>query len=247
MSYAVARSASRLHRGLILSISVFAFVLAVWLPSTSDAASYALQPAAQVDVTVLETPNTTLSTATVGLEAASTITVDDATMNILALSFILTPGSELTLSQPFGGYDEILLSSVSVATTGASEIDRQSVGTVYTFVATNVEVQATYSATDSTSSNSPTGSQAISFLTNFNGVYDANANTVSLFGVQLGVVPGAAFSEPESLIIQANFNVVGGAETLVPEPSTGVLLSMGLLGLARMGSRARSNGRPGRD
>jgi hypothetical protein len=207
-----------------------------------------LQPSAQVDITVIETPNTTLSTATVGLEATSTITVDDATMDILALSFILTPGSTLMLSDPFGGYDDILLSAVAVSTTGSSVIDRQDVGDIYTFVATDIEVQATYSASDTASVNPPTGSQTISFLTNFNGVYDANANTVNLFGVQLGVVPGAPFSEAQSLIIQGNFSVEGGSETFVPEPSVGVLLSAGLLGLARMGSRAaRSRTRLDRD
>ena len=230
----------------MLSLSIL--VSSGWLPSTSHAvpASYGLQPSAQVDVTVIETPGTTISTATIGLETTSTITVDDVTMDILGLSFVLTPGSTLTLNDPFGGYDDILLSAVSVSTTGGSAITRQDLGDIYTFVATGIEVQATYSASDTSAVKPPTGSQTISFLTNFNGVYDANENSVSLFGVQLGVVPGSSFGESQSLIIQGDFSVEGGAETFVPEPSTGILLSMGLLGLARMGSRVRTNSQDGR-
>ena len=217
-------------------------ILSLLTAGTSQAVpiEYNLQPTAVVDVSVTKTPNTALSSASIGLEGTSTITIDDVTEDILGLSFTLTPGEVLILSSSYAGYDQITLESVEVSTNPASVITRQDLGSIYTFVATNVEVSATYSATDSGGVTAPSGSQPISFTTNFNGVYNTNLDTVDLFGVQLGALPGTAFSPPEleTLIVLGNFSVEGFSQTPIPEPSTGLLLAGGLVWLVRSRRRA---------
>ena len=114
-------------------------------------------------------------------------------------------------------------------------------------MATDVDVTATYSASDSFGVTPPAPGQPIHFMTNFNGVYDATTASVTMFAVTLGVVPGAAFGEADDLIVTGDFNVEGGTGSLVPEPSTGLLLGVGLAFLAARRSRRSSPawGRPG--
>ena len=210
-------------------------------PGSAAPIQYLLGPSAQVDLTVREGFSTQLATATVSLSGTSTITVDDVTNEILGMDFILVGGTVLNLSSAYGGYDTVTLDAVTVATGPSSSIVKQTVGTQYTFVATGIGVVATYSASDSGGVAPPAPGQPISFDTNFNGAYDTTTSTVTMFAVNLGVVPGAAFGEPEDLMITGDFSVEGGSGSLVPEPSTGLLFGVGAALLAAAG---RSSTRP---
>jgi len=239
-----------MFRNAIRSLYVLSVVFLFLLAASAGRAvpvDYTVEPSAEVDVTVLEGFTTQLATATVALQLTSTITVESVTEEIVGMDFILVGGTVLNLASPYGGYDTVTLDAVTVATGPSSSIARQTVGSVYTFVATDVEVTATYSASDSLGSTPPAPGQPISFMTNFNGVYDATTATVSMFAVTLGVVPGTAFGEAEDLIVTGDFNVEGGSGSLVPEPSAGLLIGVGLAFLATRRPRraASASGCPG--
>lgn len=212
------------------SVGLLGVLLVVMVAaSTGRAAPITLtvQQPASVEIIVNEGFTVQLATATTGLEANSNITIDDVTNLLLALDLNLTGGTVLNLASPFGGYDTVVLDAVSISTGSLSVITPQSLAPSYAFVATNIEVTATYSASDSNGVVAPVVGSPISFITTFNGAYDAETSAVELFGVTIGVVPGAPFGELQDLFVLGNFSTVP-----IPEPSTALLVGLGLAALS---------------
>lgn len=175
----------------------------------------------------------------IALQATSTITIDDGTDALLAFSLLFVPGTLLELTEPYGGYDEITLNSVEVFSgPGFAILSTTPSGSGYSFSASGVAVEGEYVAADSGGFQSPSPATALpefsSFLT---GAYEPTTLELSFDGVQIALIDGAPFGETLSLLVQGSFSVTGGSPVVIPEPSTGVLLGLGLLVL---GSRRRA-------
>lgn len=230
------RQNNQFRRFFGLSTGLLGVLLIVIVAASSGRAApitLAVQQPASVEIIVNEGFTVQLATATTGLETTSNVIIDDVTNLLLALDLNLTGGTVLNLASPFGGYDTVVLDAVSVSTGSLSVITPQSLAPSYAFVATNIEVTATYSASDSNGIVAAVVGSPISFTTTFNGAYDAETSAVELFGVTIGVVPGAPFGELEDLFVLGNFSTVP-----IPEPSTALLVG---LGLAALSTRRRAS------
>jgi len=175
----------------------------------------------------------------IALQATSTITVDDGTDELLGFSLLFVPGTVLELSEHYGGYDEITLNSVEVFSgPGFTILSTTPSGSGYSFTASGVAVEGEYVATDSGGLQSPSPPTALpEFSSYLTGAYEPTTLALSFDGVQIALIDGAPFGESLSLLVQGNFSVTGGSPVVIPEPSTGVLLGLGLLVL---GSRRRA-------
>jgi len=220
--------------------------LALALGSTESRAlqiQYTAEPGSSVTVQVykgLGVGATHLTTESIALQATSTITVDDGTDELLDFSLLFAPGAVLLLSEPYGGYDEITLNSVEISSgPGFTILSATPSGSGYTFTASGVSVEGEYVAADSGGvqpSSPPTAlPEFASYLT---GAYEPSTLALSFQGVQIALIDGAPFGETLSLLVQGSFSVTGGSPVVIPEPSTGALLGLGLL---LLGSRRRAN------
>ena len=239
LSHAV-RSCVLPHRtmGLVMVLT-FAFGVS---EARAVPIQYSAEPGSSVTVQVykgLGVGATHLTTESIALQATSTITIDDGTDTLLAFSLLFSPGAVLELSEHYGGYDEITLNSVEVFSgPGFAILSTTPSGSGYLFSASGVAVEGEYVAADSSGLQSPSPTTALpEFSSYLTGAYEPTTLELSFDGVQIALIDGAPFGETLSLLVQGSFSVTGGSPVVIPEPSTGVLLGLGLLVL---GSRRRA-------
>lgn len=152
------------------------------------------------------------------------VTVDAPALTLDAIRLEIAP-TMVALSQPFGGYDEITIESailegdLSFATSASAGFP-----SLFTAVAGPLTVTGSWGATDSTGVNLPTSGNAIVFpVLSLIAIVNVNPR-VELNSVTINSIDGTPFGHPgEHLTIVATYVV----ET--PEPTTGLLLTLGLL------------------
>lgn len=147
----------------------------------------------------------------------------------------IAPSGSIMMSGSYGGYDTISIDSVLLTPgTGYSSSGSDLGSGQYSVTMGPVDVNAVYSASDSTLTNPPVSGVPISFTNaSLNSTVNTNLVTFEMMGVTLGIIPGSLVGETNDLIVKGDITFVG----VVPEPSTGALLGLGLLGLA--GSRRK--------
>jgi len=192
------------------------------------------------------TANTSVTSAVV-LEATvlpldgAFVTFDDATFELLDLCFTIPTSSVLNVSPSaggYGGYDQFVIDSATIKPgVGYTPIFGVPLGGgVYSYLAGPLDIDGTYSAFDSNGITPTVWYQSAPFTDDslLNGTLNTNTFTLELNGITLTEFPGAFVGEAEDLVIKADIIFIGA----VPEPGTGLLMGMGLVGLAMRSRRA---------
>ncbi len=210
--------------------------------------SLSVLPCTASATTFFFTGGTATVTATAGADTvlgATVIPLDGAFINfdplgagdLVDFSITIPQTSTLNLTTDYGGYDEVVIESASLAPgVGYTNINNQSLGGgVYTFLAGPIDIEGVYSASDSTNTNPPVMDVPVPFTDTslLVGTVDTTLGTLELTGLTLTQLPAAAFGETDNLVVKADILFTG----VVPEPSTGLLVGVGM---ALMTIRRRS-------
>ncbi len=171
--------------------------------------------------------------------AGGTGTLDDFLFRII-------PGQgPFSTVAPFGPYDEITIVSGDINPHATSPYSTLFIfpagGTTVNFAVGAIDIDAYYDASNSGGSPAPSGPTAadITGITNMSGnaTFTAGSIQLEISGLVMGVVDGTPFGEVEDLNLTANISFHGSSNvTPTPEPSTGLLVALGLAGL---GARRR--------
>lgn len=147
----------------------------------------------------------------------------------------------LEAGQMYGPFDEITLESADIAPdTGAGFATLLAFpsGSAVIFDVGQIAIDAFYSASNSiTGASTPGPVQAdIQGVNNMNGTVTLNAGGIQVVmdSIVMGTVDGAPFGElGNDLVLTANVNFFGDSNVVpTPEPTTALLVGLGLVGLA---------------
>jgi len=194
----------------------------------------------QAEVTVTTDPGgvTILSTTVLPIDGVS-VTFDADTVDLTGFLITIPTTGILSLDTPYGGYDQVRIESADLSpgigyTTLLGSDDG---GGNYSFVAGPIDINGIYSAFDSTNTNPDLLNIAAPFTDSslISGSININTGELTLNGITLANLDGAAFGETDDLSIKADITFIG--DSTIPEPRTASLLALGLLGLAWVGSR----------
>jgi len=194
-----------------------------------------------VTITATTSTNGTviLSSTLVDLDGVF-VTFDADTIDLTDLSLTIPTTGIFALTAPYGEYEEFRIESADISPgTGYSTVAGVDVGGgFYTFAAGPLDINGVYSAWDlddivADVMNVPVPFTDTSFIS---GSIDINTGTLTLSGITLTSLPGGLFGEDEDLLVKADITFVG--TEVIPEPSTAILVGLGLVGLAS--SRRRS-------
>jgi hypothetical protein len=169
------------------------------------------------------------------------VTVDDTALTIDAIRIDIA-SMMITLSQPFGGYDEITVESASLE--GDPSFATSTSGGIpsfFTAVTGPLTVTGSWGATDSSGTNPPTSGNAITFPVLSLIAIVNTGPLLELNSVTINSIDGTPFGHPgEHLTIVGSYFVETNLLN-APEPGTGLLFAVGLVVLAAWrGPRSRT-------
>ena len=199
----------------------------IWLPTAAGALP-TVYNFTSGSVTVTGTAGATVLFGDTVPLTGTAVTFDAAIPNLDSFSFVGGTTTPTLMSASFGGYDSFTLNSFTIAPgVGYTNLSTVMTGPgMYSFAVGPVDVSGSATAMDTTLT-LPDAVIPFGFANpTAAGTLDINTGTLDLTGVTLGsiLVPG----EAQPLIIKADILFTG----LVPEPGTGILVGMGLAGLA---------------
>ena len=175
-----------------------------------------------------------------------TIDADPSVLTIDAIRLEIA-ATTISLSQAFGGYDEITVeSAVLEGNVDFATSSSMGVPSLFTAAAGPLTVTGSWGATDSTLVNPDTSGNLITYdVLSLIAIVNSTP-LVEMDSVTINSIDGTPYGHPgEHLTIVANYVVTGnlGGGGGLPEPGTGLLFSVSLMLLARRrtpGSRRRN-------
>jgi len=237
---------------------VFAFLL-VSIPAAAAPVTYGLTTGTITVQANQTSDNALIFNQTVTLSTDSFVTWDEFGVPATGFGgtlddFLLRidPGQgpfSLEPGETYGPFDEITLESASIAPDFGAGYQTNLTfpsGPSFLMDAGQISVDAFYSASHSVTGASTPGPVAadITGVNNINGTITLSALSIqiALDSIVMGTVDGTPFGEAgNDLVLTANINFFGDANVVpTPEPSTALLVSLGLVGLAAHRRRARA-------
>ena len=149
--------------------------------------------------------------------------------------FLITlgPTATLALDTAYGGFDQVVIESADVSPgIGFTNLFNQNLGGgLYSVLASPLDTNGVYSASDSTLTNPPVNNVPVPFTdtSSINGSVNIVMGTLELTGITLTSLPAGLFpGESDDLVVKADLAFTG----VVPEPGTGLLVGLGLIAIA---------------
>ena len=166
-----------------------------------------------------------------------TVTVDSIALTIDSVALALDPNISLTLSTSYGGFDQVTIEAASLTSAvGFGSVVPSTPVSSKSFNALvgSLDVAGSWAASDSGGVNPSQSGVPISYTVPAMSAVVSSllAPLINIQSVTLNALNGALFGETQDLVVRANLSVFA-----VPEPGTGLLLGLGLVGLSRWGGQ----------
>ena len=217
----------------VLASLIFCVAL---LPGAAQAASIQFDVTTGVVNISVVVGGTVIGTAS-GTVSGS-LTIDHAAQSLDGVDLQLSPNIQINLSQSYGGFDLVNVESATIAsdTPFSSTLVSSTTGS-FTVVGTPLVVNGSYGAADvGLGVLNPVAGVPITFpVPTITAVI--STSSISFTSFTLNSLSGAAFGEADDLTVLAQISVDPTNLTAIPEPSTALLMSLGLAGLAAAGRR----------
>lgn len=176
---------------------------------------------------------------TVSTTLSGSLTIDLVAESLDSINIVLEPNISLALSTPYGGYNSITIEAASLGVaTGYSSTTIASTPLSFTISGGPLSVSGAYGASDSFLVNPAVTGIPITYDVPAIIAVVNSSPSIELNGVTLNALSGLDFGEPNDLTVLANILVTD--LVVIPEPSTALLVSLGL-GLLAAASRRRSD------
>jgi len=208
----------------VLASLIFCVAL---LPGAAQAASVQYDvTTGVVNISVL-VAGTVIGTASSGVSGS--LTIDHAAQSLDGLDLQLSPNILIALSQSYGGFDLVNIENATIASdTPFSSTLVSSTAQSFTVVGTPLVVNGAYGAADlNPGVLNPVVQVPISFAVPSITAVIGNSS-ISFASFTLNSLDGAGFGEADDLTVLAQINVDPTNLTPIPEPSTALLMSLGL-------------------
>ena len=208
----------------VLASLIFCVAL---LPGAAQAASV------QYDVTTGTVQLSVLVAGTVIGTASGTVsgslTIDHAAQSLDGLDLQLSPNILIALSQSYGGFDLVNIENATIASDNPfSSTLVSSTAQSFTVIGTPLVVNGAYGAADlNPGVLAPVANVPISFAVP-SITASIGTSSIAFTSFTLNSLNGADFGETDDLTVLAQINVDPTNLTPIPEPSTALLMSLGL-------------------
>ena len=208
----------------VLASLIFCVAL---LPGAAQAASVQYDvTTGVVNISVL-VAGTVIGTASSGVSGS--LTIDHAAQSLDGLDLQLSPNILIALSQSYGGFDLVNIENATIASdTPFSSTLVSATAQSFTVVGTPLVVNGAYGAADlNPGVLNPVVNVPISFAVPSITAVIGNSS-ISFASFTLNSLNGAGFGEADDLTVLAQITVASTNLTPIPEPSTALLMSLGL-------------------
>ena len=208
----------------VLASLIFCVAL---LPGAAQAASVQYDVTAGVVEISVVVAGTVIGTASGGVSGS--LAIDDAAQSLDGLDLQLSPNILIALSQSYGGFDLVNIENATIASdTPFSSTLVSSTAQSFTVIGTPLVVNGAYGAADlNPGVLNPVVNVPISFAVPSITAVIGNSS-ISFASFTLNSLDGAGFGEADDLTVLAQITVASTNLTPIPEPSTALLMSLGL-------------------